>query len=566
MARAGARRSELAVWYGREVKAAEFFVQCLEHEGLDWMFGVPGEENLALLDALLGSQVRFLATRHEQGAAFMANVMGRLTGTARACLATLGPGATNLLTGVADANMDRAPLVAITGQASTERSHKESHQHVDLVSLFRPVVKWNVQVVRGSVVPEAVRKAFELAQAEKPGATHLDLPEDVADEEIPSHFEPLSRHHALPAEPVDAAVEQASALLSEARFPLVLAGNGVARGAAAEALRRFAEALGLPVAETFMGKGNLPAAHPLSLGAVGLQQADYASCGFDRADVVVCVGYDLVEWSPSRWNPERDKKIIHIDASPAEVDACYGVAVSVLGAIDVSLSRIASHARPRAASPKSGVGVLRESIQSAFEAEAADDGFPVKPQRLVRALRDALADDDILVSDVGAHKLWIARMLPCALPNTCIISNGFASMGIGLPGAIGAKLLHPEKRVIAACGDGGFLMNVQELETAVRAETPIVVVIFEDHGYGVIRWKQMREYGRPAFVEFGNPDFVRLAESFGCKGYRVEATAELASVLEDALKQRVPSVVAVPVDYDENLKLTERLGAWVCPI
>ncbi len=548
------------------MNAAEFFVRCLENEELDWIFGVPGEENLALLDALLGAKTKFLATRHEQGAAFMANVMGRLTGKARACLATLGPGATNLLTAVADANMDCAPLVAITGQASTERSHKESHQHVDLVSLFRPVVKWNAQVVRSTVVPEAVRKAFKLAQAEKPGATHIDLPEDVADEDVPQHFEPLARDHPHPAEPLDASVKEAAALLSAARFPVVLAGNGVARGRAAAALRSFAEGLGVPVAETFMGKGSLPAAHPLSLGAVGLQQQDYVSCGLDRADVVVCVGYDLVEWSPSRWNPERNKRIIHVDPSPAEVDACYEVAVSVHGAIEVCLLQIAAQAQARAAGPGGNLSTLKESIRSAFEAEAADESFPVKPQRLVRALREALRDDDIVVSDVGAHKLWIARMFSCAVPNTCIISNGFASMGIGLPGAIGAKLLYPEKRVIAACGDGGFLMNVQELETAVRAGTNVVVVIFEDGNYGVIRWKQMRQYGRPAFVEFGNPDFVRLAESFGCKGYRVTATSELPAILDEALRQRVPSVVTVPVDYSENLKLTERLGAWVCPI
>jgi acetolactate synthase-1/2/3 large subunit len=549
------------------MKAAEFFVRCLENEELDWVFGVPGEENLALMDALLDAKVRFLATRHEQGAAFIANVMGRLTGKARACLATLGPGATNLITAVADANMDRAPIVAITGQASTERSHKESHQHVDLVALFRPVVKWNAQIVRGSVVPEAVRKAFKVAQTEKPGATHIDLPEDVADEEIPSHFEPLRRQQPFAAEPLDASVERAARILSEARSPVLLAGNGVARGNAADALRHFAETLGIPVAETFMGKGSLPWSHPLALGAVGLQQQDYACCGIDRADVVVCVGYDLVEWSPSRWNPDRDKQIVHVDPSPAEVDACYEVAVGVQGGIRESLTQLAARTRARGASaPAPGALRLRDAIQQEFAEEAAGRSFPIKPQSLVRALRDALGDEDILVSDVGAHKLWIARMFPCARPNTCIISNGFAAMGIALPGAIGAKLLHPGRRVVAACGDGGFLMNVQELETAVRAGTPVVVVIFVDSGYGVIRWKQMARYGRPAFVDFGNPDFVKLAQSFGCAGYRVGSSDELAPVLEEAFRQEVPSVVAVPVDYGENLRLTERLGAWVCPV
>ncbi|MFQ5878486.1 MAG: acetolactate synthase large subunit, partial [Acidobacteriota bacterium] len=490
---------------------AELLVRCLENEGLEYMFGVPGEENLAVLDALLDSRIRFLQTRHEQGAAFMADVQGRLTGKASACLATLGPGATNALTGVADANIDRAPLVAITGQAGTERFHKESHQYLDLVALFRPAVKWNVQVVRLEVVPEAVRKAFKVAQTEKPGATHLDLPEDVANAQAPSGLEPLIRQQPFPTEPLDPQVERAARIISQARDPIVLAGNGVIRGRAAEALRRFAEILGIPVVETFMAKGSLPAAHPLSLGAVGLQERDYLSCGLDRADVVVCVGVDLVEYAPARWNPRGDKQIVHIDPSPAEVDSAYQVAVGVQGAIAASLVRIAERTSGRAGPHHvRRAGALREIIGNQFDAEAEDDAFPVKPQRLVRALREALGDDDILISDVGAHKLWIARMYPCARPNTCIVSNGFASMGIALPGAIGAKLLDPARRVIAACGDGGFLMNVQELETAVRAATSIVSVVFEDSAYGVIRWKQLKHYGRPAFVDFGNPDFAAL--------------------------------------------------------
>jgi acetolactate synthase-1/2/3 large subunit len=546
---------------------AELLVRCLENEGLEHMFGVPGEENLALLDALLDSKIHFLQTRHEQGAAFMANVQGRLTGKASVCLATLGPGATNLLTGVADANMDRAPLVAITAQAGTERFHKESHQYLDLISLFRPAVKWNAQLVRPQVVPEAVRKAFKVAQTEKPGATHLDLPEDVADAEAPSGLEPLVPQQPFPTEPLDQQIERAAKIISEARDPIVLAGNGAARGRASEALRHFAETLGIPVVETFMGKGSLPDTHPLCLGTVGLQEHDYISCGLDRADVIICVGYDLVEYAPARWNPRRDKRIVHIDPSPAEVDAAYQVAVGVQGGIAASLMRIAERASARGDSGTiRGAGALREIIQNEFRAEAEGDSFPLKPQQVVRALRKVLGDNDILISDVGAHKLWIARMYACAGPNTCIISNGFASMGIALPGAIGAKLLYPDRRVLAACGDGGFLMNVQELETAVRAGIPFVCVIFEDSAYGVIKWNQLKRYGRPAFVDFGNPDFAALAESFGCRGYKVTAAQELVPILEDAFRQRVPAVVACPVDYGENLKLTEKLGAWVCPI
>jgi acetolactate synthase-1/2/3 large subunit len=546
---------------------AELLVRCLENEGLEHMFGVPGEENLALLDALLDSKIHFLQTRHEQGAAFMANVQGRLTGKASVCLATLGPGATNLLTGVADANMDRAPLVAITAQAGTERFHKESHQYLDLISLFRPAVKWNAQLVRPEVVPEAVRKAFKVAQTEKPGATHLDLPEDVADAEAPPGLDPLVPQQPFPTEPLDQQIERAAKIISEARDPIVLAGNGVARGRASEALRHFAETLGIPVVETFMGKGSLPDAHPLCLGSVGLQEHDYISCGLDRADVIICVGYDLVEYAPTRWNPRRDKRIVHIDPSPAEVDAAYQVAVGVQGGIAASLMRIAERASARGDSGTiRGAGALREIIQNEFRAEAEGDSFPLKPQQVVRAMREVLGDNDILISDVGAHKLWIARMYACAGPNTCIISNGFASMGIALPGAIGAKLLYPDRRVLAACGDGGFLMNVQELETAVRAGIPFVCVIFEDSAYGVIKWNQLKRYGRPAFVDFGNPDFAALAESFGCRGYKITAAQELVPILQEAFRQRVPAVVACPVDYGENLRLTEKLGAWVCPI
>jgi acetolactate synthase I/II/III large subunit len=545
---------------------AELLVHCLENEGLEHMFGVPGEENIAVLEAILDSKIHFLQTRHEQGAAFMADVQGRLTGKASVCLATLGPGATNLLTGVADANMDRAPLVAITGQVATERFHKESHQYLDLISLYRPAVKWNAQLVRPQVVPEAVRKAFKVAQTEKPGATHLDLPEDVAEAEAPSGLEPLLPQQPFPTEPSEKQIERAAKIISEARDPIVLAGNGVARGRASQALSGFAEALGIAVVETFMGKGSLPDTHPFCLGTVGLQEHDYVSCGLDRADVVICVGYDLVEYAPLRWNPRQDKRIVHIDPSPAEVDTAYQVAVGVQGGIAESLLRIAERASARGESGAvRGAGALREIIQKEFRAEAEGDSFPLKPQRVVRALRQVLGDNDILVSDVGAHKLWIARMYPCMAPNTCIISNGFASMGIALPGAVGAKLVYPERRILAACGDGGFLMSAQELETAVRAGTQFVVLIFEDSAYGVIKWKQLKRYGRPAFVDFRNPNFAALAESFGCRGYRVTAVQELEPMLEEAFRQRVPAVVACPVDYGENLRLTEKLGAWVCP-
>jgi len=547
------------------MKAAELFIRCLENEAVDTIFGLPGEENMDVMDALLDSGIRFVGTRHEQGAAFMADVYGRLTGRAGVCLSTLGPGATNLMTGVADANMDHAPVVAITGQAGLDRMHKESHQYLDTVSLFHPITKWNAQIKKASTIPEVVRKAFKVAQTEKMGATHIDFPEDEAEVDIEGV--PLRAQFAAHPEPSEEKVVQAADVISSARDPIVLAGNGVVRGQAADALRRFARTLGIPVANTFMAKGVLPLTDPLSLFAVGLQSRDYVSRGFDRADVVICVGYDLVEYAPRFWNPTGDKKIVHIDMTPAEVDASYIVEVGVVGDIAESLDRIADRASPCGSN---SIATLRQEIVSDIhERYRHDPSFPIKPQRAIAEVRAALGPDDVLISDVGAHKVWVARCYPCYNPNTCIISNGFASMGIALPGGVAASLLAKRRagqRVLALSGDAGFLMNVQELQTAVEHNLPFVNLIFRDDAYGLIAWKQIRKFGRESHVRFRNPDFVTLAESFGCKGYRVQAAGELAPTLKDALSQRVPTVIDCPVDYRENMKLTERLGELVSPV
>ncbi len=547
------------------MKAAELFIRCLENEAVDTIFGLPGEENMDVMDALLDSGIRFIGTRHEQGAAFMADVYGRLTGRAGVCLSTLGPGATNLMTGVADANMDHAPVVAITGQAGLDRMHKESHQYLDTVALFHPITKWNAQIKKASTIPEVVRKAFKVAQNEKMGATHIDFPEDEAEVEIEDV--PLRAQSAAHPEPSEEKVVQAADVISSARNPIVLAGNGVIRGRAADALRRFARTLDIPVANTFMAKGVMSLTDPLSLFAVGLQSRDYVSRGFDRADVVICVGYDLVEYAPRFWNPSGDKKIVHIDMTPAEVDASYIVEVGVVADIAESLDRIADRASPCG---NNSIATLRQEIVSDIhERYRHDPSFPIKPQRAIAEVRAALGPDDVLISDVGAHKVWVARCYPCYNPNTCIISNGFASMGIALPGGVAASLLakrEPGRRVLALSGDAGFLMNVQELQTAVEHNLPFVNLIFRDNGYGLIAWKQIRKFGRESHVRFGNPDFVKLAESFGCKGYRVQAAGELAPILKDALSQRVPTVIDCPVDYRENMKLTERLGELVSPV
>ena len=541
---------------------AELFVQCLENEGVSRIFGIPGEENIAVMDALLDSQIRFITTRHEQGAAFMADVYGRLTGKAGVCLATLGPGATNLVTGIADANMDRAPVVAIAGQGATTRLHKESHQILDLVNLFEPISKYSTQVRAAEILPEVIRKAFKVAEAEKPGASFIDFPENIAAAEVVGKA-PLKVQSAESPTPSEAKLRQAAEVISEARFPLIMAGNGVVRGRAAGALCRFAERLNIPVATTFMAKGAIPFSHDLSLGSVGLQASDYISCGFDRADVIICVGYDIVEYHPHLWHKEDTSKIIHIDTLAAEVDERYILECGVIGDIAAALDSIAELVQPRTEYLAAN---LRQTIIDEMQAQSEDNGFPMKPQKIMWDLRRALNPKDIVVSDVGAHKMWMARMYQAEAPNTCIISNGFASMGIGVPGAIAAKLAHPDRTVVTVTGDAGFLMNSQEIETALRIGTPIVILIWTDSEYGLIKWHQLRTFGRPSNISFNNPDFVKYAESFGAKGYKIEAGAELLPTLKQAIKDDTVVIINCPVDYRENMKLTEKLGELVCPI
>jgi acetolactate synthase I/II/III large subunit len=546
-----------------EMNTAELLVRCLENEGVRYIFGLPGEENLHVLEALKHSSIQFITTRHEQGAAFMADVYGRLTGKPGVCLSTLGPGATNLMTGVADANLDRAPLVAITGQVGTDRMHIESHQYLDLVAMFAPVTKWNAQIVRPSNTPEIVRKAFKIAQAEKPGAVHIDLPENIAAMTAPG--KPLVKDNREKTYASFQSIEKAADFISQAENPLILVGNGAIRANASEVLTEFATRLNIPVANSFMGKGVIRYTHPLALWAVGLQQRDYISCGFDRADLIICVGYDLIEYSPKKWNPDGAIPIIHIGAMPAEVDSSYIPVAEVVGDISDSLREILYRA-DRANKPDPYALELRADIRNDYVQYAKDDGFPIKPQKIIYDLRQVMGPEDIVISDVGAHKMWMARHYHCERPNTCIISNGFAAMGIAIPGAIAAKLVHPDRRVVAVTGDGGFMMNSQELETALRIGTPFVTLIFNDGGYGLIEWKQQNQFGSSAFIKFGNPDFVKFAESMGLKGYRVESCLDLIPILKEALEQDVPTVIDCPVDYRENLRFTQRAGDLSCTI
>ena len=552
------------------MNAAELFIRSLENEGLEYIFGIPGEENIHLMDVLLDSdKIEFILTRHEQGAAFMADVYGRLTGRPAVCMATLGPGASNLTTGFADANMDNAPIVAVAGQGATTRMHKESHQILDLVSLFRPISKYSIGIRTPEVIPEVVRKAFKVAKTEKPGGCFIDVPENIAATTVEG-VEPLPiRDPAIPiAQP--ALIDEAAEVVAKAKFPIVMAGNGVVRGGACAQLIKFIETLNIPAVNTFMAKGCVPFSHELSIGTVGLQARDYATCGFERADVIICIGYDMVEYHPYLWHPNKDKHIIHIDPTPAEVDEHYSIEYRLLGDIATSLKQLAQAVLDKggtnAGYTSSYTATLKTMIENDFWECANDTGCPIKPQKILWDVRQVLNNEDILISDVGAHKMWIARIYQAEAPNTCIISNGFAAMGIGVPGAIAAKMVYPERAVMTITGDAGFMMNSQELETAMRLNIPIVVMIWKDDEYGLIRWHQEKHFGRASHIAFNNPDFVKYAESFGAKGFRVEDASELQPIIKEALNCGTVAVIDCPVDYSVNMQFTEKMGKLVCPI
>jgi acetolactate synthase-1/2/3 large subunit len=538
-------------------KASDLFVECLEAEGVRYVFGIPGEETLDLNESLEASSIEFVPVRHEQGGAYMADMYGRLTRSAGVCLGTLGPGATNLVTGIADAWLDHSPMVALTGQADLERMHKESHQYIDVVDMLRPVTKFNARLHSARMIPEVVRKAFRVAQAQKPGPTHIELPEDVM--AAPAEGRPLpARRARRRPEPSPEELQAALAVIRGSSRPVVLAGNGVARTGAAPALRAFAYTTGIGVAETFMGKGMLDYEDPRALGTVGLQSRDYALAGFEDADVVITAGYDLVEHAPSNWNPDKDKRIVCIDTLAPEVDEYFITEVDLVGDISHILTRLAQELAGATFATEGSR--LNEIVLGRFEAAKDDDAFPMQPPRALWEIRKALGRHDMLISDVGLHKLWIARMFPAHEPNTVLIANGLAGMGIALPTAIAAKLVHPDRHVVTVNGDGGFLMNVQELETAVRLRTPVVNVIWENGQYGSITWKQDKRFGRHFGTDFTNPDFVRLADAFGMPAWRCEDVDDLGRHLRHALGLDVPSLIVVPIDYSIDVSISEELG------
>ncbi len=550
------------------MKASDLFVKCLEEEGVTRIFGVPGEENADFMISLKQSKkIEFILCRHEQAAAFMADAYGRLTGKAGVCLSTLGPGVTNLMTGLADANMDRSPVVAIIGQGSTNRLHKESHQIMDSISMVHPISKWAQTILSPKNITEVVRKAFKVAETEKPGVTVVEFPEDIAKEEIKdTPIKPtLIRRPAAD----NRAIEMALNLILDAKNPIILAGNGTIRKRASTRLRVLVENLGIGVINTFMGKGSVSFKDKHSLFTIGLGSGDYNNLAIDESDLVIAIGYDLVEYSPSAWNriEGREKKIIHIDYTPAEVDRDYLPNVEIIadlaGALyQLNLALINKVSRSQL--PLFNIDSrekLRSKMLNHLDKNNEDNSFPMKPQRVLADIKKVLSEDDIILSDVGAHKMWVAREYNCVNPNTCLISNGFCTMGFALPGSIGAKMAFPDKKVLSVNGDAGFLMNVQDLETAVRKKINIVAVVWLDGEYGLIKWKQQVQFkGEHSDLKFDNPNFLELAKSFGMWGKQVHSADQFIPALNEAFKQNGPAIIGVPVDYAENMKLTKHLG------
>ncbi len=550
------------------MKASDLLVQCLEAEGIEYIFGVPGEENADFMLSLEKTdKIKFILCRHEQGAAFMAEIYGRLTGHTAGCLGTLGPGATNLITGVADSNMDRAPMLVLTGQGDTERLHKESHQIMDVVHMFEPVTKWATSILHENNIPEIVRKAVRLARTEKPGAVHIELPEDIAKKEASA--KPLQPQRFRRPVPDDKIVDAAFDILKNAKRPVILAGNGCIRKRASKQLRLFCENTGIGVISTFMAKGCVDMDADYCLYTIGLQARDLVACAMDAADVVLALGYDMVEYHPDLWNAAGNKHIIHADFLPAEIDEDYHPETEVVGDLAHTLWMLNQRVEASGGLDfdlTHQVDTRRAMTDELEQYKDDDTEGVIKPQKVLWDVRQVMGPDDILLSDVGAHKMWIARHYQCHEPNTCLIPNGFCSMGSALPGAIAANLVLPQRRVIAVCGDAGFLMNVQEMETARRLDSNIVAMVWEDNAYGLIEWKQQTQFGQHTDLSFGNPNWLKLANAFGWKGHVADHSKDLVPTLEKAFDERGPSLVVIPIDYRENLKLTERLGDIACTI
>ncbi len=545
------------------MNVAEFIIKALELEGVEYVFGVPGEETEDLLFALENSPIRFIPTRHELGAAFMADLHGRITGKAGVCLATLGPGATNLITGIADAYLDKAPMIAITAQAGSERIHKESHQVLDIVNMLRPITKWNTSIQNPKIVHEVVRKAFKLAESEKPGPTHIELPEDIAG--MPVDLELLAPTRVRRPAPDYKAVNQVIELMREAEAPVILAGNGAIRKLANKHLREFVELTDIPVVATFMGKGAIDDRDRHSLFTIGVPGRDYPMCALERSDLIITVGYDIGEYAPQNWNPQGDKAIIHIDFNGAEVYEYYQPQVEVIADISASLWELNLAVKEAGLRyhPTWYKGLRKAIIEDFAEYRLSPEEEFTVPGTL-HLIREVMDPGDILISDVGSHKMWIGRNFPVYEPNSTFISNGLATMGIALPGGLAAKLARPDRHVVTAMGDGGFLMNSQEIETARRLGVGFPILVFNDNDYGLIRWKQTSSSGKTFGTALTNPDYVKLADSFGITGYAPGNLDELARILKDVIRSQELCIVEIPIDPKVNYELTQKLNRDIC--
>ena len=532
-------------------KASDLLVAALENEGVEYIFAIPGEENLDVLESLRRSKIKLVLTRHEQAAGFMAATYGRLTGRAGVCLTTLGPGALNLTTAAAYAHLGAMPMVMITGQKAIRSSRQARFQIVDIVATMRPLTKMATQIVSGLSIPTLVRDAFRVAQQERPGPVHLELPEDIAADEatadiIPPHVV------ELPVAPA-AAIERAAAMIMAAHKPLVMLGAAASRPQLAEPLSAFVRRCGIPFFNTQMGKGAVNAGSNLYMGTAALSERDWVHEAIDRADLIISIGHDTVEKPPFLMGQDGPQ-VIHVGATPATVEQVYFPQAEIVGDIGASLARLADRIEGKLPNGQALLG-LREGILAHLAERSTEDRFPLTPQRIVHDVRQVIPPDGIVALDNGMYKIWFARNYRTSVANTLLLDNALATMGAGLPSAIAAALIHPERRVLAVCGDGGFMMNSQELETAVRLKLNLVVLILDDNGYGMIRWKQAVDNFSDWGLTFGNPDFVKYAEAYGAKGSRVEATEDLAPALEAAFKGGGVHLVTVPIDYSENMRV-----------
>lgn len=543
-------------------KASDLIVRALEAEGVKHIFAVPGEENLDMVESLRNSSIQLVLTRHEQGAAFMAATYGRLTGRAGVCMATLGPGATNFATPAAYAHLGAFPLIMITGQKPIKKSKQGQFQIIDVVGLFDPICKMSKQIVHGNTIPSLVREAFRVAEEERPGAVLLELPEDIAAEPTDAPLVPRNERHYAVAD--EAILNEAVSLIRASRMPLVLLGAGSNRRQARLALSEFLESTGIPFFNTQMGKGVVDEGSRNFLGTAALSDGDYLHCAIERADLIINVGHDVVE-KPPFFMHVGGKKVIHVNYKSAQVDQVYFPQVEVVGDVARSIQKLTQKLGGAVEKDFSYFHRCREEVELHIKEGSDDDRFPIIPQRLVADTRKVMGAKDIIALDNGIYKIWYARNYKAYEPNTVLLDNALATMGAGLPSAMMAAMLHPDRRVMAICGDGGFMMNSQELETAVRLRLNLVVTVLNDSSYGMIRWKQEHAGFQDWGLEFGNPDFVKYAEAYGATGHRVESASTLMSTFEKAFKAGGVHLVDVPVDYSENKKvLIDELAAKAC--